>query len=132
MIICDHDAEGRAVLERELGMSTKGAKKTVEDGIQAVKKRLKVNEADGKPRIFLCEDAVVERDQALIDVKKPTSTLEEIVGYIWDRGTALAQNNGKPPKEHPVKEDDHGMDALRYAVAELDLRSRPRFRTITY
>jgi phage terminase large subunit len=132
MIICDHDAEGRAVLERELGMSTKGAKKTVEDGIQAVKKRLKVNEADGKPKIFLCEDAVVERDQALIDVKKPTSTLEEIVGYIWDRGTALAQNNGKPPKERPVKEDDHGMDAMRYMIAEVDLRSRPRFRTITY
>lgn len=132
MIICDHDAEGRAVLERELGMSTKAAKKTVEDGIQAVKKRMKINEADGKPKIFLCEGALVERDKALEDVKKPTSTLEEIVGYIWDRGTVMAQNNGKPPKEHPVKEDDHGMDAMRYMIAEIDLRSRPRFRTITY
>lgn len=132
MIICDHDAEGRAVLERELGMSTVAAKKSVEDGIQAVKKRMRVNEADGKPRIFLCEDAIVERDKALADAKKPTCALEEIVGYVWDRGTSIAQNNGKPPKEHPVKEDDHSMDALRYMVAQRDLKSRPRVRSITY
>lgn len=132
MIICDHDAEGRAVLERELGMSTKAAKKTVEDGIQAVKKRMRVTEHDGKPKVFLCENALVERDTALSDAKKPTCTLEEVVGYIWDRGTVLAQNNGKPPKEQPVKQDDHGMDAMRYMIAERDLRSRPRFRSITY
>ena len=132
MIICDHDAEGRAVLERELGMSTKAAKKTVEDGIQAVKRRLIVNEATGKPGVFLCLDAVVKRDKELQDRKKPSSTLDEIVGYIWDRGTHTAQAAGKPPKEVPVKEDDHGMDAMRYMIAERDLRSRPRVRTITY
>lgn len=132
MIICDHDAEGRAVLERELGMSTKAAKKSVEDGIQAVKKRMKINEADGRPRVYLCEDALVERDKALSDAKKPTCSLEEVVGYIWDRGTVQAQNVGKPPKEHPVKEDDHGMDCMRYMIAERDLRSRPRIRSISY
>ena len=132
MIICDHDAEGRAVLERELGMSTKAAKKTVEDGIQAVKKRLRVNEATGKPGVFLCLDAIIERDKELADKKKPTCTLDEIVGYIWDRGTTIAQNAGKPPKEMPVKADDHGMDAMRYMIAERDLKSRPRVRTITY
>ncbi len=132
MIICDHDAEGRAVLEKGLGMSTKAAKKSVEDGIQAVKKRLRVNEATGKPGIFLCLDALVEKDQELLDRKKPTCTIDEIAGYVWDRGTTVAQAAGKPPKEMPVKADDHGMDALRYMVAELDLRSRPRIRTITY
>jgi PBSX family phage terminase large subunit len=131
-IICDHDAEGRAVLERELGMSTVAAKKSVEDGIQAVKKRLKLNEADGKPGLYLCQDAVIHRDKELADKKKPTCTLDEVVGYIWDRGTVIAQNNGKPPKEAPVKEDDHGMDAMRYMVAFRDLKSRPRIRSITY
>jgi phage terminase large subunit len=131
-IICDHDAEGRAVLERELGMKTIAAKKSVEDGIQAVKKRMKVSEADGRPRIYLCADALVERDKLLEDVKKPTCTLDEVVGYIWDRGTAIAQQNGKPPKEHPVKENDHGMDACRYAIAFRDLKGRPRVRTIEY
>lgn len=132
MIICDHDAEGRATLEKHLGMSVKAAKKTVEDGIQAVKKRMIPSEADGRPKIYLCEDALVTVDKSLSDAKKPTCTLDEVVGYIWDRGTAKAQNDGKPPKEVPVKEDDHGMDAMRYMVAELDLRSRPRVRTFTY
>lgn len=132
MIICDHDAEGRAVLEKHLGMSTKAAKKTVEDGIQAVKMRMIPSDVDGKPRVYLCEDAVIKKDPDLLDRKKPTSTLDEVVGYIWDRGTTKAQADGKPPKEHPVKEDDHGMDALRYMIAERDLRSRPRIRSITY
>ena len=132
MIICDHDAEGRAVLERELGMSTKAAKKTVEDGIQAVKRRLRPSEADGKPRVFLCAEALVEADKDLKDRKKPTCTIDEIVGYIWDRGTTKAQLDGKPPKEEPVKEDDHGMDAMRYMIAERDLKARPRIRSITY
>lgn len=132
MIICDHDAEGRAVLERELGMSTKAAKKSVEDGIQAVKARLRLSDVDGKPRMYLCQDAIVERDKDLVDRKKPTCAIEEIVGYIWDRGTSVAQNAGKPPKEHPVKEDDHSMDAMRYMIAERDLRSRPRVRSISY
>jgi phage terminase large subunit len=131
-IICDHDAEGRAVLERELGMSTTAAKKSVEDGIQAVKARLKPSDADGRPRLYICRDALIKRDQALSDAKKPTCTEEEIVGYIWDRGTSQAQNNGKPPKEHPVKENDHGCDAMRYMVAQRDLKSRPRIRTISY
>lgn len=132
MIICDHDAEGRATLEKHLGMSTKAAKKTVEDGIQAVKMRLRPSEVDGRPRLYLCEDALVERDKELSDRKKPTCSIEEIVGYIWDRGTHKAQLDGKPPKEQPVKEDDHGMDAMRYMIAERDLRGRPRVRTITY
>jgi len=132
MIICDHDAEGRATLEKHLGMSTKAAKKTIEDGIQAVKMRMKRSEVDGRPRIYLCEDAIVERDRDLADRKKPTCTIEEIVGYIWDRGTTKAQLDGKPPRELPVKEDDHGCDAMRYMIAERDLRSRPRVRTITY
>lgn len=131
-IICDHDAEGRAVLERELGMHTVAAKKSIEDGIQAVKKRLLLNQADGKPRLFLCMDALVKRDKELADKKKPTCTIDEIVGYIWDRGTTIAQNNGKPPKELPVKADDHGMDAMRYMVAFRDLKSRPRIRSISY
>src|SRR3546814_15636279 len=118
MIICDHDAEGRAVLEKHLGMSTKAAKKTVEDGVQAVKSRLVPSDVDGRPRLYLCMDAIVTRDKDLQDRKKPTSTLDEIVGYIWDRGTVQAQANGKPPKEHQVKEADHGRTEERRGGGE--------------
>jgi phage terminase large subunit len=31
-------------------------------------------------------------------------------------------------KEEPVKQDDHGMDALRYMVAQRDLGGRPNVR----
>lgn len=122
-IICDHDAEGRATLERELGLGTTAAHKSVTDGIQAVQRRIRVAE-DGKPRIFVFRDAAVERDQALADAGKPTCTSEEIVGYIWDNA------EGKPPKEVPLKQDDHGADAMRYIVAKMDLKGVTRVRWI--
>lgn len=120
-LICDHDAEDRATLEKHLGMSTSAAKKTVSDGIQAVQARLKPA-GDGRPRLFLVRGALLERDQELADAKLPTCTEEEIEGYVWD------QRPGKPPKETPVKENDHGMDAKRYMVAQRDLGGRPRMR----
>lgn len=120
-VICDHDAEDRATLERHLGMSTSPAKKTVSDGIQALQARLKVA-GDGKPRFFILRDARVDKDAALDDAKKPTSTAEEIPGYIW------AVKPGGQLKEEPVKQDDHGCDAGRYMVAERDLGGRPRVR----
>lgn len=126
-VICDHDAEDRATLERHLGLSTVAAKKTVSDGIQAVQARLRPA-GDGRPRLFIVRGALVERDPDLDAAKKPCSTEEEITGYVWDRGTAQQQANDKPPKEVPVKLNDHGMDALRYICAELDLGGRPRIR----
>jgi phage terminase large subunit len=120
-IICDHDAEDRATLERHLGLHTTAAKKTVSDGIQAVQQRLRVQD-DGKPRVYFSSTALVERDAELADSKRPTSTVEELAGYVWDT-TA-----GKPPKETPLKRDDHGADCLRYLVAHLDLRTRPKVR----
>jgi hypothetical protein len=113
-VVCDHDAEGRAVLERDLGIDTTSARKTVTDGIQAVQARLRTAD-DGRPRLFLMRDAVAGRDAGLVDAKKPASTVEEITGYVWDTG------RGKAPKEQPLKADDHGMDAMRYMVAHLDL-----------
>jgi PBSX family phage terminase large subunit len=120
-IIADHDAEDRATLERHLGMSTSPAKKTVKDGIQAFAARLRPA-GDNRPRIYIVRGALVERDPALEDAKKPCCTAEEIVGYVWDAAP------GKQPKETPVKENDHGMDAGRYMVAERDLGARPRVR----
>lgn len=119
-IICDHDAEGRATLERELQLSTIPAHKTVTEGIQAVQKRLRPA-GDGKPRIYFLQDAVRSRDLALTEAHKPSGTADEIAGYVWDPA-------GKTPKEVPLKENDHGMDAMRYVVAHLDMRGPARVR----
>ena len=126
-VICDHDAEDRATLERHLGLSTVAAHKGVSDGIQAVQSRLKPA-GDGKPRLFLVRGALVSRDPLLDEAKKPTCTEEEITGYAWDRGSAAQQAADKPPKEAPVKVNDHSMDAMRYMAAELDVGGRPRIR----
>jgi phage terminase large subunit len=112
-IICDHDAEGRATLERVLG-ATKAATKTVSAGIEAVQKRLRVL-PDGKPRIFIMRDCIVKRDLELVESGRPFCTEGEIYGYVWSP-------NGDG--EQPRKEDDHGMDGMRYIVAYRDLVPR--------
>jgi PBSX family phage terminase large subunit len=122
-VVCDHDAGDRALLERVMGMSTVAATKVVTGGIQATEGRLKVGE-DGRPRLMLMRDSLVERDQELAEAMKPCCTAEEVVGYVWDTG------GGKKIKEAPLKEDDHGCDAMRYLVAERDLAPRPRIRRL--
>lgn len=119
-IICDHDAEDRATLERHLGMSTVAARKAPKAGqrdlvgLQQVQARLK-DAGDGRPRLYLVRDALVEKDQKLVDAKLPTCSEEEIVGYVWPADVKPEQ------REHPVKKDDHGMDAMRYMVGHRDL-----------
>lgn len=113
-VVCDHDAEDRATLERHLGLGTTAARKNVSAGIQAVATRLKPA-GDGRPRLMLMRDTVARRDADLVEAKKPASTEEEIAGYVW------AVKPGGDLKEEPLKADDHGMDTMRYAVAHLDL-----------
>ena len=122
-VICDHDAEDRATLERYLGMGTQAAHKSVSDGIQAVQSRL--NPAgDGRPRLFVVRGALVERDPLLDEASLPMCATDEVGGYVW----AVKPGNAGGLKEEPVKKDDHAMDALRYMVAAKDLGGRPRVR----
>lgn len=107
--VADHDAEDRATLARH-GVPTQPAKKAVKEGIQAVSERLR-KAGDGRPRIFFLRDSLVEVDPELAEAEKPQCTEQEIDGYVW----APAQD-GKAAKEEPVKLDDHGMDAMRYAA----------------
>lgn len=117
-VITDHDAEDRATIRRHLGYSPKPAFKAVEIGIQNMQARFPV-QGDGKPRVFFFRDAVVRLDVTLLDAGLPASTVDEIPGYVWDAtGT-------KGPKETPLKLNDHGADAMRYAAARIDrVRSR--------
>jgi PBSX family phage terminase large subunit len=117
-IICDHDAEGRATLERCLGLGTTAAQKSVTEGIQLVQARLK-QAGDNKPRLFIVRDALVRRDPSLVDAKRPLCTQEEIPGYVWDT-----------KKEAPIKEDDHGCDAMRYIVMHRDFHGPSHFRWV--
>jgi phage terminase large subunit len=118
VVLADHDAEDRSTFHRHMGISTQAADKRVTAGIQAVKERFVVR-PNGKPRLFILANALFERDPILVDAKKPTCTLDEIGSYIWNTA-----------KDAPVKEDDHGMDAMRYMVAHKDLQGTTRVRFI--
>ena len=109
--ICDHDAEDRATLLQE-GIPNIPAQKDVGVGIQKVEDRLKVQD-DGRPRIFILRDSLVETDETLVEKHLPTCAEDEIDGYVWA---------DKSRKEEPVKENDHGCDMMRYAVMHLDKR----------
>lgn len=117
-IITDHDAEDRATLE-ENGLKTIPAKKDISAGIQAVEERLKI-QPDGLPRIFICEDACTEYDTSLYrefpgDLH-PCCTEHEFGVYAFPPA-----KEGKSDKEEPLDLYNHGMDAMRYQVATVDL-----------
>ena len=111
--VADHDAEDRATL-KENGIPTVAAKKEITVGIQAVQTRLKVA-GDGKPRLFIFDDALVERDESLAEVHLPICTADEFPMYVWPKG-----QDGRPNKETPVDLHNHGMDCVRYAVRYVD------------
>jgi len=109
----DHDAEDRATLNAAK-IRTIPAAKVVKPGIEAVQKRLRI-QGDGKPRLFIMKNCVVSRDPRLIEAKKPACTAEEMGGYVW-----APPLPNRAPKEEPLKINDHGCDAKRYIVAEVD------------
>lgn len=114
-IICDHDAEDRATLERHLGMGTTPARKGVKLGIQEVQARLRPSMTGSgvpRPRLELMQGSLVELDRTQDEAFKPTCTAEEFPGYVWADSKT---------KEQPLKEDDDGMDMVRYVVAHFDL-----------
>lgn len=121
-IICDHDAEDRATLRRELDMPTTAATKTVSDGIQAMMQRLE-RAGDGRARMEICRTALVDRDESVADRGLPLGFLGEIPGYVWEPAP-----DGKPNKDRPLKLNDHSMDTARYVCADQDLKPKARVR----
>lgn len=93
----------------QAGLKAVKAFSRVLPGINAVEQRLKV-QGDGRPRLFVMRDSLREADPMLKANHKPYMIQHEFPGYVW-AGTA---------KEQPVKEDDHGMDMIRYTVCQLD------------
>lgn len=106
--VADHDAEDRATLA-ENGIRTKAARKAVSVGLERVRERLKIA-GDGRPRLYILKDSLIERDESLVEAGQPWELGQEFDSYIW------ADKKG----DQPVKESDHGQDALRYMIMEID------------
>lgn len=121
-IVCDHDAEARKTFERHTGLGTVPAQKDVTNGIQMVQTRLQPA-GDALPRLYVLRDSLVERDMSLHEAGKPCCLAEELPSYVWKRGL-----DGRPVPEEPVKENDHGCDAMRYLAMHHDWTSHVYFR----
>ncbi|HEY6037805.1 MAG TPA: phage terminase large subunit [Kofleriaceae bacterium] len=124
-IVCDHDAEGRATLARELDIPTRAADKRVKLGIDQVMIRMRPAERwAGQPGIQIMRDTLAHRrDPLLVDAKLPTCTAAEVPAYVWD-----IRDDGTS-KDEPVKKDDHGCDMLRYLIVYRDPIRRASMRS---
>jgi PBSX family phage terminase large subunit len=110
--VADWDAEDRATLE-ENGIYPMAAEKMISPGIQAVQERLTM-QGDGKARLYIFRDALVERDESLAARHLPVCLADELEVYAWPKGA-----DGRAVKEVPVDVHNHGCDGLRYATMYL-------------
>lgn len=115
--ITDHDAEDRATLAAH-GIQSVPAMKDHRTGRDAMHERLRV-QGDGKPRLLFLAGCTLETDRELYQAKKPTNTVAEFDCHIYPPG-----QDGKAPKEEPIKLYDDGLDAARYAVMHQDAAGR--------
>lgn len=130
--VADHDLGDRLIFLRE-GIQTLPAFKKKDVGIQLVQERISLTDEEGaqrEPRLFVFEDSLVEVDQRLEQEGEPYALEHEPGYYKWQRKKGAAQ--GTQLKDEPLDERNHGLDALRYLVAEIGRRggqaTRPSYK----
>lgn len=102
---CDPSEPAYIEAYRQAGLNAIPADNSVLPGINAVKQRL------AEKRLFVVADSLHAQDANMAERRLPTSVQDEFPQYVW------ADRVGK---EVPVKEHDHGMDMVRYAVMYIE------------
>lgn len=97
----DHAKTDRKFLANR-GIITQPARKSVLDGINAVRQRLLVSPKTGKPRLLFFKGACDD-------------LCDEMYAYTWHDGKSQLTD-----KDSPVKLDDDLVDCLRYVVYGFD------------
>jgi PBSX family phage terminase large subunit len=108
---CDPSEPAYIEQFNQAGLHAFAAQNAILPGIDAVQQRLAVA-GDGRPRLQFMADCLPDPDPALVEAKKPLSTLDEFDVYVWSKASGA--------KEKPVDADNHGMDTTRYLVMEFD------------
>lgn len=126
----DHDAEGVATLS-ESGVETEHAIKEREIGIQTVYQLIQPYEIESgvrRAKLYFVKDALMEVDGELEPAGKPKQTFEEIPVYRYRPAPKEGSIRGQ--SEEPQDQNDHGCDALRYALHTLHVQGETRVRVI--
>jgi len=108
-LACDPSEPAYIQQMRDAGLAAVAADNAVLPGINAVKKRLT------ETRLYVVRDSLRQPDVSLAETRLPTSVEDEFPMYVWA---------DKVGREQPIKEHDHGMDMVRYAVMQMEKRQR--------
>lgn len=106
----DHDAESHEVLKRN-GVYASNATKDVAAGIQEVKTKFDTDQRGEAQLYFVRGSRIHPPDSNLVIDDKPTKMRDEILDYKW---------RDSDQEDRPRKVDDHGVDALRYAIYTME------------
>ncbi len=111
MTVCDHDPQAMATFQRygpencPIRLADKGDKV---GGIEEMQGLFDF-QGDGRPRIYFTEGMRANPLDTILEAAgKPTSTIEELLGYEWDT------RNPDRIKDEPIDRNNHSMDACRY------------------
>ena len=104
-VACDPSQPAFIAAYRQKGLNAIPADNAVRPGIDDVKKRM------AQKRLFIIRTSLEHADPSLVEARKPYSVQAEIPMYVWAN---------KVSKDEPVKEDDHGLDMMRYTVRYVD------------
>lgn len=111
--VIDNDEEKQKLLRQYCGIPTELARKgpgSIADGLNLIQHAL-TNREEGRPGgLFFYSGLRINRDPELVRKKKPLDVIQEmrLLHYPTEG------KSGVRAKDVPVKENDHGVDALRY------------------
>ena len=109
---CDHDA-GERMLMRDHGVWNERADKDIDAGLQTFM-RLLNPDAPGGAHLHFVLGAGIETDRKLARDSRPCSVEDEIPTYKWSKRVSGELKDA--PRDLPVDKDNHGLDAVRYAL----------------
>lgn len=96
------------------GLLTFKADNAILPGITSLKSRLHVA-GDGRPRFFVYEESLRDRDELRVRASQPFCFEGEVGEYCYAKS-----KDGTPIREIPVKINDHSMDTARYVAHSLE------------
>ena len=119
---CDPSEPAYIEQFRQAGLNAFPAQNAILPGIDAVQQRLVMHDDGNRPRLTFVASCNEQPDAALSELKRPVSTVDEFDAYVWDTRAGR--------KEKPIDDANHGLDALRYFVMELDNTTAGEFKPL--